>query len=471
MRIQSAKDSSSLLNQNRNRSFLTCCNSRPIQKNTPPAKQDPEQEKEEAADVHFMHGMYTSVLLAAFGKVEVTLGPDTQKDKAKVHPAFLCLACFPLFVMQCSAIIAIRLDMDWHAKVGQMGSFGVLAPVKLLMIFIIQLLSYGYLMISMKLLVFILNPLTWLEIKRPQRLEWVPNLCQDTACVNIISIMGTPGFLSPWAIFALLLKLMIGYLVCIDSVSVILQSKSVQDTIFNALAIAFLADLHLPYWSFVRHIFQLHEAKDGEDLVFAIDRGVWNVETRTLSNHGRETTFMPGCMNKIAKCCPFFTRAGGAAVMEDLLPFLMILMVYVREIFVVAQAFDTTVLPAVRDVCTIWRWQNNKGDLLWSRVPQAVVFFEDHVSLVSVRNKTELLERTMALAYHEPCLRGGRFFRMMSHDYATLSSKYPLKIGAGILMVILILFGHRISGRIMLSLTSGNRKEKANDDEETAGEE
>jgi len=367
--------------------------------------------------------------------------------------------------------MAIRLDMHWKAKVGQMGDTSVLPPLKLLMIFIVQLLSYSYLMVSMRLLVFILNPLTWLEVKHPQKMDWVPNLFQGTACANIIASMGLPSFLSPWAILALLLKLMIGYLVCIDSVSVILQSPSVPDTIFNALAITFLAELHLPYWNFVHSVFQLQTAKPEEGTQFALDSDVWDVGTRTLSDHGKKKTRTPNCSNWIAKCFPFLTRAGGAEVMEDLVPFLMILVVYVREIFVVAQAFDTAVLPAARDVCTIWRWQNNKGNLFWSRIPQAVVFFEDHLSLVAIRNKTEMLEKIMAKTYPGPCLRGGEFFRITLPDFRILTSRYPLKIGAGIFLIMVVLLGHRISGWMMWAFTSGDSHEKANDDEETAAEE
>jgi len=138
-------------------------------------KENGEVPRTTVADVEIMEGMYTSVLLAAFGRITIELGPK-EHHKCKVHPFFLLILCVPLFVMQLSAILALRVDMNWQMRVGQLSNSNILAPLKLLMIFIVQLLSFKYLTNSLRLIVFVMNPITWVEIKRPRKTEWLPKV-------------------------------------------------------------------------------------------------------------------------------------------------------------------------------------------------------------------------------------------------------------------------------------------------------
>jgi len=263
--------------------------------------------------------------------------------------------------------------------------------------------------------------------------------------------LAKPIFLAPWAVVALTFKFVIGYFVCVDSASIILESANVHDAVINSVAITFLAEINEPYWHFVYSVFHLTAGTDGDDSLQLSFDDVWEGEDRKLNKKSQKKSFMPRMTEQIAGCFPFLTRAGGAAVMEDMVPFFMIFMVYIRGIFVISQAFDTGVLPAVRDVCTVWRWQNH-GATFWVLPRMMFVFFEDHLSIINVRNKTELLVAKMGANFTEPCSPGGEFFRLVTSDYPHLIRKYPFEIWSSMSLVMVVLLGHRISSFIFWRL-------------------
>jgi len=407
-----------------------------------------------AADIEIMEDMYTSVVLAAFGSITIKLGPRDD-DFAKMHPFFLLIACVPLFLIQISTLMALRLDVDWMVEVGKMGHPNVLFPVKVLMIFTVQLMTFGYLVNSLQLLVFVCNPITWIEIEHPTAQHWVPKTLQKTKMGQTVASVVNSIWFHPWTITSLVLKFVVGYIVCIDARSIILQSGSVQDAVINSVATIFIAELSEPYWHFLCSGFHLAVHNEG-DVHFVLDSGVWTKQSRSLeddsatcrergislSQRGKNRTCMPGCVEKAAKYLPFMTRAGGAGTMEDLAPFFAIFALYVRECFVVAHAFDSAVLPSVRDVCTMWRWQNNKGSCGF--IQPAFSVFIDYLSLVGIRNKTELIETKMALNSTAPCEQGGKFFALQYSDYSKLIHKYPFHLGISITLILFVLLGHRI---------------------------
>jgi len=440
-----------------------------------------EEDKAATADVDIPLGMYTSVLLAAFGQVSIRLGHE-ERHTAKVHPFLLFLCCIPLYVVQTSVLTALVLNVDWKVRVGLSDHPNVLQPIQMMMIIVAQLMGFRYLVNSARLIVFVLNPITWLEIKHPNKLQWVPKSYRETKCAIIAANLVRPMVFAPWAISALIMKFTVGYLICTLSVSIILSGLTVQDAIFNSLALTFLADLAGPWWHFLHTTFQL-ETKDAEEdsatFSFFLDSGVWKEGSSTLSEYGKKkANVLAACVQQAVLYLPFLTRAGGAANMEDLVPFIVIFMVYTKVIFMTAQAFDTTVLPTVRDVCTMWRWQNHQGGLS-SVVPPIVVFFEDHFNPVAVRNKTELLHFKMSSNLTDPCEPGGKYYTLGASEAHTLFCKYPLHIWASLFLVVFALLGHRISSWIFSKVlreedngedAEGDEDEEEEEDEETEEE-
>merc|ERR1719197_1692256 len=96
------------------------------------------------------------------------------------------------------------------------------------MIGIVALMLFKELLCSLRLIAFLTNPATWIEIKRPDSKHgWMYNAV----------------FLFPCALMAVMMKLTVAYLVLVDSVSIILVCRNVRDAIFNSLALTFVADL------------------------------------------------------------------------------------------------------------------------------------------------------------------------------------------------------------------------------------
>jgi len=279
-----------------------------------------------------------------------------------------------------------------------------------------------------------------------------------------------PICLAPFAIAALMMKFSVGYLVCTESVSVILSTGNVQDAMFNALAITFLAELNGPFWQFLYMIFRLetkHEDESWATFRLVFDSGVWEEGSHTLSEYGREKAVMANFVQKVVLHFPFLTRAGGADIMEDFIPFVVVFFVYARRIFMIAHAFDTAVLPAVRDVCTIWRWQHHEATPELMFAARMFVFFEDHISPIAIRNKTDLLHRKMSVNSTEPCERGGKYYRLGAHAAHHLLRKYPLHILASLTLVVFLLLGHRTFSCIFAKFHSKeNDREVQGEDEE-----
>jgi len=49
-----------------------------------------------------------------------------------------------------------------------------------MMILIVQLMNFKLVINSARLMVFVLNPITWLEMRHPKRQQWVPVMYQET---------------------------------------------------------------------------------------------------------------------------------------------------------------------------------------------------------------------------------------------------------------------------------------------------
>merc|ERR1712232_274602 len=191
------------------------------------------------ADVFFDSDMYDAVVAAAFGGVKINLDKDASMI---VHPFWLFLCCLPLWVLQLSVVFFLRLDEDLeghvhnHAEHGK-GTWQVMGNSLLVMqimsIVVVQAMLFKELLGALRLLVLVLNPSTWTDIRRPD----------PTKTRSPFRSMFGSTFVAPFPVIAMLLKTHIGYTVCVDSISIILACENEKSVIFDSLVITFIADL------------------------------------------------------------------------------------------------------------------------------------------------------------------------------------------------------------------------------------
>merc|ERR1712032_1471934 len=62
----------------------------------------------------------------------------------------------------------------------------------------------------------------------------------------------------------------------------------------------------------------------------------------------------------------FLSRSFGYRKVELLVAFVIIYLVYRRQLYIVLFAMDTKALPAARDVCTQWRMQTGRSPFSWA---------------------------------------------------------------------------------------------------------
>ena len=96
----------------------------------------------------------------------------------KLHPFFVLVLALPVFVIQMSTILALRYDLDVTVSINSGPNddkaLNDLAwCLKLLMVVILQLTQFSDMFASLRLLVFLCNPLTWVEMQHPTPAEWL----------------------------------------------------------------------------------------------------------------------------------------------------------------------------------------------------------------------------------------------------------------------------------------------------------
>lgn len=210
--------------------------------------------------------IYVAVLAAAFGGLRISVAKG--EPDAKVLPVFVWFLTIPVFLAQVSALLYLRTDMDFSATVANGDDIAFLA-IELLMIVIVYVTNFKVLLVSLQHLVFILNPLTWAEVEREDILNF-----------------GGPGFATlidatcvvPWPFVSLSMNIFVNYMVCTDSVSLILSSETPKDAIFNSLAITFIVELDDLWWAVCEHVF---EFKLPADFAFMLmEEQVWDEEQK-----------------------------------------------------------------------------------------------------------------------------------------------------------------------------------------------
>lgn len=250
-----------------------------------------------------------------------------------------------------SALMFLRLDMDLHKTVHLHHEVGyenwvlrgnTLLTMQLLFVFVVQANLFNELIGSLRLLLFVLNPSTWTDIRRP-----------DPAVMRgLVRFLYYPTFVAPLPVLAMMFKCVIGYQVCVDSISIILACDSERDVIYDCLVIAFISDLDEVFWNVCSVIFHFDDFQ-GFDLKTASHEFVKRCRA--------EVKWRP--LHTWLKC---LRRAEGGRKWASFLSFAIVFVFYCRQLTVMLFALDTNVLPMSRDVCTLWRWDRGKTeDLQW----------------------------------------------------------------------------------------------------------
>lgn len=371
-------------------------------------------------------GIYNAVVVSAFGGIKLTLD---DKMPAKVHPFFIFLLCLPLFAGQISAILVFRLDLDLNLSV--MGASErnprLLFALKALMILVLQLANFRSMLNSLRLMVFLLNPITWFEVHHPRPKEWLPAVFEG----RFPKVLFASYWLAPWSLCALAMKLGVAYLITIDSVSVILSCSNVQDAVFNSLAMMFIVDVNGHYWEFVRTVFHMSPIGDFE---FKLNTDTWDIDGKLKQFKEHQVHWL---MVHVIQRCSFLRIECGVRRLAAVMSSGCMVVVYMQQMFVVTFALDTDVLPMARDVCTMWRWQQGEA-LVLKKSALAFAFVIDHC--LFFLNLKEEADHVVQREFQGQCSSEDRYYRMTLSDRAALAAKYPGAVfGSAVVIVCLFL--------------------------------
>jgi hypothetical protein len=269
--------------------------------------------------------------------------------------------------------------------------------VKLLMIIITSTIYFDYLIFTIHKIVFLLNPFVWKGI----RLRDVDgDNTNDSWMKKAIRYMYiSRGWMMLPALFALLLRFIITYVVIVDSIGIILTSHTVKDTIFDCLTITFIVELNSIYWRVLHTIFHFMPAE------------VTQVKVRFAKNYGKR---------------PWESRIVS----------LFVFFLGMRQFSLVAYAIDTNVSPMTRDICTQWRFHNWTPWTKWvlDRFTwiDTSVLIEKFVNEKLGENKKDFCEYK-----HE-------YSRTELTDMMTVASKYPLLFAGAVLVLVAILLSRDV---------------------------
>jgi len=297
-------------------------------------------------------GSYTSVLMAIFGGIEGSVRGEC------IHPLVMMICCIPVFSVQVTAMCFLRRDLaiDRETFHPDDKSSVSLLRLKWIMVVVLFVMHYKNIRDAVSHLILLMNPLTWVELKQPTSSEW--RWASKAKCWWVSWLPGSFSLLFS-GIVALGMKYIINYIVCADSVSIILSASSAQDIIFNGLAVSFVSDLSEAWWKVLSHVFLLHYVPG-----FRFERlpgDVWDHQGK-LTDERKENASLPWLVNLVSRCTTRETKGGmkrsilslghGGNRSMDLLTHLILACIYGRQFFVILHAHETRRLPAARDLCS-----------------------------------------------------------------------------------------------------------------------
>jgi hypothetical protein len=398
------------------------------------------EEEGVQADVFFDADMYDAVVAAAFGGVKVNLDKDASMI---VHPFWLFLCCVPLWVLQLSAVCFLRLDEGMnlelnvhshadHEKATWTVMGNSLLVMQIMFVIVVQAMLFKELLGALRLLVFVLNPSTWTDIRRPD----------PTKMRSFFRFMFNTAFVAPFPVIAMLLKTYIGYSVCVDSISIILACETEKTVIFDSLVITFIADLDVVVWNVASTIFHLDDFS-----CFVLKTAPKDFVVRS-----RQSVYLP----RLHKLISPLRRAEHGRTIESFLAFAIMWLLYSRQLLVVFYAFDTNVLPMARDVCTFWRWETGKERhatvpaMMWRFVERHVLFVDIHERLRDIGGMHGFCE-------------SGKYDRMLFSDQIRIFFEYPSEMIGLSVSLMMVFIAPQV---IFIANTELSREWKELDDDE-----
>jgi hypothetical protein len=383
---------------------------------------------DEDVKVQLDEGMYMSVVAAAFGKIKM----DIETWSPKIHPFFLLLVALPLFSLQITALITLILSMDLDGGIIVYSGDNakecdedhdsdchikeMLWVLKLMMIIIVQAMMLEKLLHTIRLVVFLLNPFTWLEVDRSISREW-----------GWLRYAAHPIVCAPCAIFALFLRFVICYFVIVFSVSIILEAKDPKDVLFNSVAILFIFDMSKEYWTFLKTFFYMPQVEE-----LKADPTVWQKDGALVKDKEIQDRMGPllqrlednSYFQVVSKLSPYFRRKSdrvlGARTIEAFLASIVLFFLFTRQLFFTIFAYETNVLPAARDVCTLYRFLEGKATYFDQIGPMIRMLIVPVVNpWFDLKAETKKIIHRLHHGkgvYDDECLPGGTYYRMVSSD-------------------------------------------------------
>jgi hypothetical protein len=238
-------------------------------------------------------------------------------------------------------------------------------------IVIIQVTYFEYVMDACRKILFLLNPAMWVELHTDNIDEWDEGAFQlradATKFRNTIHMIYTRKILIfPPVLIAMLMRLLVTWLVIVDSISIILLSSNVLSTIWDCLAIGFLLEFNTYWWQIVHTILHI-EPLDTTTFTVSFNHGVWktpDAKRSELSTLGRKIAICPSFVNLFSRNLPCRDGRGGRRF-EYLIVSVMCYFLGMRQVLIVTRALDTGISPMAREICWEYRAHVNGGTALY----------------------------------------------------------------------------------------------------------
>jgi len=395
-------------------------------------------------------GIYTSVLVAAFGGVHTSL----LSHGAKVHPLCMLLLCLPLFVVQSATFLYVWAELDLQTKVYDVNDPENMALMKLkwVMVIIVFLTNHSSFKAGISHILFLINPLTWFEVRHPRRVDWallnVEAVNSASTCLLRASrIMASTPFLAFCALNALVLKFINNMMICAVCVNIILSAGTAKDAIFNGLAVGFVMELDKVWWVFCSETFHLSPMEDFE---FDLDETVWHSDGTAVERkvNAKSCARIIALTNEWTRLKSLglrhsFLRVGhGGNRTREVAVSLFLLLIYGRQLMVMLDAMHEGRLPAVYAACFEIRFAKlvERGTPKWFQTSTNAMFvgLQEHISKIH-ENHSE--ERCQGL--------GIAIDGMTVHKMFHLSTEYPIIVllyfVTGLALLLLPVLAYHVS--------------------------
>jgi len=378
----------------------------------------PAAEGAEEVEVSFRADVCDAVAVAAFEGVKMNL---KDNHATAVHPFWLSLVCTPSLIAQSYMILYLSEDLIQMEPVfARDKSVHGLLVLKLFLVVVLQLHFFKENHDTLNLLQLVMNPTSWVDVKG---FDPVMKMRSPFRC------MFSPVFLAPFPTVVLGCKFALTYWLCQSSVSILLAAESAFSVVLSSLAIIFVTSLGELMWKVYSSIFHIQPIDSFKFVA-------WSQEVRK-SNEGC-WWFQPfRCF-----CSTSATRHRNCAF-GNFMRWLILLVLYARQVFLIGFALDTSILPVAREVCDDWKtiYQRNSNSTASSPSSNLESMNRWVVRLVIAADPSHTLEKRADPALGGFCTDEYDLMEI-SDAVALLSQHQVLVLGAlGVIVSLILLPG------------------------------